>query len=174
MLTASLSAKTRQAEPQKAAFGLEEVCVQLCMSQAAAGVGGRWQWQWRWWAGGPCGLLTVKGDPDLRVVVPVGDLPDIKGLGGRVGQQAEEQDDGVGRGKTFRVDLPGKRQEHSVHGRESQLVYRPGRGRLQTRVRAPELPAEPAETSPVLKPFPLSGSLVCVQFLSAKCYFIFC
>lgn len=126
--------------------------------------------------GGSCGLLTVKGEPDLRVVVPVGDLPDIKGLGGRVGQQAEEQDDGVGRGKTFRVDLPGKRQEHSVHGRESQLVYRPGRGRLQTRARAPELPAEPAEMSPVLKPFPLSGSLapadseqlrVCVQYRRA-------
>lgn len=89
-------------------------------------------------------MLTVNGDPDLRVVVPVGDLPDIKGLGGRVGQQAEEEDDGVGRGKTFRVDLPGKRQEHNVHGRESQLVYS-----LRSRARAPELPAEPAEIGPL-------------------------
>lgn len=71
-------------------------------------------------------MLTVKGDPDLRVVVLVGDLPDIKGLGGGVGQQAEEEDDGVGRGKTFRVDFSGKRQEQNAHGCESQLVYRPG------------------------------------------------
>lgn len=83
------------------------------------------------------GLLTVKSDPDLRVVVPVGDLPDIKGLGGRVGQQAEEQDDGVGRGEAFRVDLPGKRQEHNARGPESRLGFAP----------APELPGEPAEAA---------------------------
>ena len=65
--------------------------------------------------------LTVNGDPDLRVVVAVGDLPDIKGFRGRVGEQAEEQDDGVGRGKTFWVDLPGKRLKINTsvtsHGR---------------------------------------------------------
>lgn len=107
------------------------------------------------------GLLTVQGDPDLRVVVPVGNLPDIKGFGGRVGQQAEEEDDGVGRGKTFRVDLPGKRQEHNVHGRESDLVYRPGveSPDCKTRARAPELPAEPAEIACTLKLFPLSRAL---------------
>lgn len=87
-------------------------------------------------------MLTVQGEPDLRVVVPVGDLPDIKGLGGRVGQQAEEEDDGVGWGKTFWMDLPGKRQEHSAHSCESQLVYRTARRRLRTRV------------APVLKLFP--------------------
>lgn len=96
-------------------------CVYSCVRAGAPAVGG-----W-WWGGGVRrGSLTVQGDPDLRVVVPVGNLPDIEGFGGRVGQQAEEEDDGVGRGKTFRVDLPGKRQEHNVHGRESDLVYRPG------------------------------------------------
>lgn len=32
-------------------------------------------------------------------------LPDVEGLGGGVGQEAEHQDDGVGVGKTVRVDL---------------------------------------------------------------------
>lgn len=99
------------------------MCVQLCVWRAPAeggGGGGGEQ------GGVRRGLLTVEGDPDLRVVAPVSNLPDIEGFGGRVGQQAEEEDDGVGRGKTFRVDLPGKRQEHNVHGRESDLVYGPG------------------------------------------------
>lgn len=50
--------------------------------------------------------LTVDGDPDLRVVVFVCNLPDIKGFRACVGQQAEEQDDGVGWGKTLWMDLP--------------------------------------------------------------------
>lgn len=106
-----LPAKLKQAKPEKVALGLNEVCVQLCKAQPARGRGGRGESPWTGRKRGRRGLLTVKSDPDLRVVAPVGDLPDIKGLGGRVGQQAEEEDDGVGRGKTFRVDLPGKRQE---------------------------------------------------------------
>lgn len=52
-------------------------------------------------------MLTVKADPDLGVVVFVGNLPDIKRLRGRIRQQAEEEDDCVGWGQTFRMDLPG-------------------------------------------------------------------
>lgn len=51
------------------------------------------------------GRLTVDGDADLRVVVFVRNLPDIERFGGRVGQQAEEQDDGVGWRETLGVDL---------------------------------------------------------------------
>lgn len=53
-------------------------------------------------------MLTVEADPDLGVVVFVGNLPDIKRFRGRIRQQAEEEDDGVGWGKTVRMDLPGK------------------------------------------------------------------
>lgn len=52
-------------------------------------------------------MLTVEGDPDLGVVVFVGNLPDIKRFRGRIGQQAEEEDDGVGWGQPVRMDLPG-------------------------------------------------------------------
>lgn len=51
-------------------------------------------------------MLTIQGDPDLRVVVFVSNLPDIKRFRGCIGQQAEEEDERVGWGKTFRMDLP--------------------------------------------------------------------
>lgn len=54
-----------------------------------------------------CFAGRVDGDPDFRVVVFVGNLPDIKRFRGCVGQEAEEQDDGVRRGKTIRMDLLG-------------------------------------------------------------------
>lgn len=71
--------------------------------------------------------LTVNGDPDLGVVVAVGDLPDIKGFRWGVREQTEEQDDGVGRGKTFWMDLPGKRLK--IHA----SAMRRGRGTLGRR-----------------------------------------
>lgn len=52
------------------------------------------------------GKLTVERDSNFGVVPVVGNLPDVKSLVGRVGQEAEEHDDGVGRGKTVGVDLP--------------------------------------------------------------------
>lgn len=58
--------------------------------------------------------LTVDGDPDFRVVVFVCNLPDIKRFGGCVGQEAEEQDDGVRRGKTIRMDLPVNVKNHTL------------------------------------------------------------
>lgn len=60
------------------------------------------------------GRLTVDRDPDFRVVVFVGNLPDIKSFRGRVGQEAEEQDDGVRRGKTIRMDLPVNVKNHTL------------------------------------------------------------
>lgn len=59
-------------------------------------------------AEGQTRMLTVEGKPNLGVVVSVGNLPDIKRFRGRIGQQTEEKDDGVGWGKTFRMDLPVK------------------------------------------------------------------
>jgi len=82
--------------------------------------------------GARCWRLTVNGDPDLGVVVAVGDLPDIKGFRGGVGQQAEEQDDGVGRGKTFRMDLPGRRLK--IH---ASVMRRGRRGTLADVTSAP-------------------------------------
>lgn len=38
-------------------------------------------------------------------------LPDVEGLGGGVGQEAEHQDDGVGVGEAIGVDLPVQRDE---------------------------------------------------------------
>lgn len=38
-------------------------------------------------------------------------LPDVEGLLGRVGQEAEHYDDGVGVGKTKRVDVSEKRKK---------------------------------------------------------------
>lgn len=57
-------------------------------------------------AEGQTWMLTVDGDPDLGVVVFVCNLPDIERFRGRVREQTEEEDDGVGWGKTFRMDLP--------------------------------------------------------------------
>ena len=79
------------------------------------GKGGRGVWR-----------LTVNGDPDLGVVVAVGDLPNIKGLRGGVREQAEDQDDGVGRGKTLWMNLPGKEVKntrvcHEAQGRGNPL-----------------------------------------------------
>lgn len=65
------------------------------------------------------GRLTVDGDPDLGVVVFVGNLPDIKRFRRCVRQQTEEQDDGVGWGKTVRMDLPVSVK--SIHHDESDL-----------------------------------------------------
>lgn len=56
-------------------------------------------------------LLTVQDDPNQRLVVLVEDLPECKGLLGRVGQQSEQQSDGVVGGQPLRVDVPvGKRR----------------------------------------------------------------
>lgn len=49
--------------------------------------------------------LTVHGEAGLWLVVFAGELPDVEGLGGRVGQQTEHQDDGVGLRKTVRMDV---------------------------------------------------------------------
>lgn len=63
--------------------------------------------------------LTVDGDPNLRVVVAVSNLPDIKCLVGGVGEETEEQDYGVGWRKTLWVDLPGRNKNtgYRCHGR---------------------------------------------------------
>lgn len=50
-------------------------------------------------------IFTVNSDAGLWLVVFAGHLPDVESLGGRVGQEAEHQDDGVGVGQTVRVDL---------------------------------------------------------------------
>lgn len=50
--------------------------------------------------------LTVQDDSHQRLVVLVEDLPQGEGLGRRVGQQSEEQADGVVGGKSFRMDVP--------------------------------------------------------------------
>lgn len=54
-----------------------------------------------------CFARRVDREADLRVVALVGNLPDVKRLGSGVGEQPEEQDDGVGWGKTIRMDLLG-------------------------------------------------------------------
>lgn len=51
--------------------------------------------------------LTVDGDAGLWSVILAGHLPDVEGLGGRVGQQAEHEDDGVGVRKAVRMDVSG-------------------------------------------------------------------
>lgn len=65
-------------------------------------------------------MLTVEADPDLGVVVFVRNLPDIKRFRGRVRQQAEEEDDGVGWGQTFRMDLPG--DVSNIHPQRSDNI----------------------------------------------------
>lgn len=50
-------------------------------------------------------IFTVNSDAGLWLVVFVWHLPDVEGLGGRVGEDAEHQDDGVGMGKTDGVDV---------------------------------------------------------------------
>lgn len=50
-------------------------------------------------------IFTVDCDAGLWLVILARHLPDVEGLGGRVGQEAEHQDDRVGAGKTVRVDL---------------------------------------------------------------------
>lgn len=71
-------------------------------------------------AEGQTWTLTVEGDPDLGVVVFVSNLPDIKRFRGRIGKQAQEEDDGVGWGKTFRMDLPVNVK--NIHRDESDLI----------------------------------------------------
>lgn len=71
-------------------------------------------------AEGQTWMLTVEGDPDLGVVVFVSNLPDIKRFRGRIGKQAQEEDDGVGWGKTFRMDLPVNVK--NIHRDESDLI----------------------------------------------------
>ncbi len=50
-------------------------------------------------------IFTVNSDAGLWLVILARHLPDVEGLGGRVRQEAEHQDDSVGVGKTVRVDL---------------------------------------------------------------------
>lgn len=50
-------------------------------------------------------IFTVNSDAGLWLVIFAWHLPDVEGLGGRVGQEAEHQDDGVGVWKTVRVDI---------------------------------------------------------------------
>lgn len=50
-------------------------------------------------------IFTVDGDTGLWLVVFGWHLPDVEGLFGRFGQQAEHDDDGVGLRKTIWVDL---------------------------------------------------------------------
>lgn len=56
-------------------------------------------------------IFTVKSDAGLWLVVFARHLPDVKGLGGRVGEEAEHQDDGVGVGKTERVEVSVRQEE---------------------------------------------------------------
>lgn len=60
-------------------------------------------------------MVTVDGDSGLRLVVLAGDLPDVKGLTGGVWEQPEHQQDGVGRGKSFWVDLPTHENTSETH-----------------------------------------------------------
>lgn len=50
-------------------------------------------------------MLTVHGDAGLWLVIFGRHLPDVEGLGWRVGQEAEHHDDGVGMWETVGVDL---------------------------------------------------------------------
>lgn len=50
-------------------------------------------------------MLTVHGDAGLRLVIFGRHLPDVEGLGWRVGQEAEHHDDGVGMREAVGVDL---------------------------------------------------------------------
>lgn len=50
-------------------------------------------------------MLTIDGDAGLWLVIFVGHLPDVKGLSGRIGQQPEHEDDGVGVRKAAGVDV---------------------------------------------------------------------
>lgn len=49
----------------------------------------------------------IHSDSDLRVVVFISNLPDIKRVRGCIGQEAEEQDDGVRWWKTIWMNLLG-------------------------------------------------------------------
>lgn len=50
-------------------------------------------------------MLTVHIDAGLWLVIFGRHLPDVEGLGRRVGQEAEHHDDGVGVWETVGVDL---------------------------------------------------------------------
>lgn len=81
--------------------------------------------------------LTVDGDARLRSVILAGHLPDVEGLGGRVGKQAEHEDDGVGVRKAVGMDVPARRNVQSQPGGRT-------RGKLDTsapafHVQEPEL-----------------------------------
>lgn len=67
---------------------------------------------------------TVQSDAGLRLVVFARHLPDVEGLGGRVGQKAEHQDDGVGVGKTVGVDLSVRETKRGHVLLESGLTQR--------------------------------------------------
>lgn len=58
--------------------------------------------------------LTVDGDTGLRFVILAGNLPDVEGLSGRFGQQAEHEDDGVSVRKAIRVDVSAQRETEAV------------------------------------------------------------
>lgn len=102
-------------------------------------------------AEGPARVLTVEADPDLGVVVFVGNLPDIEGLRGRVGRQAEEEDDGVGRGQAFRVDLPVSVQKRHTCSERQKKPPRLGHAaprKLQTLPRGLAGRSQPLELGP--------------------------
>lgn len=81
-----------------------------------------------------CALrLTVQDDSHQRLVVLVEDLPEGEGLLRSVGQQPEQQGDGVVRGQPFRVEVPVSHNTNilwslliSIHGlwTQSVLSYR--------------------------------------------------
>lgn len=50
--------------------------------------------------------LTVQDDSGQRIVVLVENLPESEGLLWRIGQQPEQQSDGVVRGQPLRMDEP--------------------------------------------------------------------
>lgn len=66
--------------------------------------------------------LTVQDDSNQRLVVLVEDLPEGKGLLRRVGQQSEQQGDGVVRRKALRMDEPVSEIETSDPGKYCEAL----------------------------------------------------
>lgn len=65
--------------------------------------------------------LTVQDDSHQRLVVLVEDLPEGEGLRRCVGQQSEQQADGVVRGQPFRMDEPVSTNS-SLHTQKDKLT----------------------------------------------------
>lgn len=70
--------------------------------------------------------LTVDGDAGLWSVILAGHLPDVEGLGGRVGQQAEHEDDGVGVRKAVRMDVSGSNKSRGGRSQSGWTRYSSG------------------------------------------------